>query len=276
MENKKITSFFVITFLWSWFFFGIAIACIKLGITSSQMSFIGISMTLIGAFGPVVGAIVTLYTIEGKDSLNRFKKSFLSLNFGLKTWLAIFLILGIPRFIAWISPIFFGEEIRQTSFLMNNMYLFIPILLFQTILGGGQEEIGWRGYIMQILENKFGLLFGSLILGITWSIWHIPMWFLPESGQLNHHFFGFTMQSIGLSFIFSWIIKASGNRLLSGLIIHGASNTFSNLFPGVNTNLDKAWDHPGYWIWCILIILVGIIIVILREIKKEKPAHNKR
>ena len=270
MENKKIIWFFVITFLWSWFFFGVAIVCLQLGIIISQLSFIGISMTFIGAFGPVVGALLTIYIIEGKNSIKKFIKSFLSLNFGLKTWLAIFLIIGIARLIAWVSPVFFGEETRPIN--LMNFYLFIPLLLFQTFLGGGQEEIGWRGYIMQLLEKKLGLFFGSLILGIIWSVWHLPMWFLPGSGQVTHHFLGFTLQSIGYSFIFSWIIKASGDRLLSGLIIHGVANLYSNLFPAKNSNLDIQWNHSGYWIWSILITLIGIIIVILREIKNRKTS----
>jgi membrane protease YdiL (CAAX protease family) len=266
MESKFPVRFFLITFLWSWLCFGVIIVCNKLGIITGQWSIIGFSMTVIGAFGPAVGAFFSLRTIKGKGSIKRFLKSFLSLNFGLRTWLAIFLILGITSFIAWIVPELFGEE-RLPPF-SSNIFLFFPILLFMTFFGGGQEELGWRGYIMPYLEKRFGLLIGSLILGIIWAIWHIPMWLVPGSGQIDVPFPGFMIMTIGYSFIFSWIIEASGNRLLSGLFIHGAGNTFVALFPNIIPN--NGWAQPRHWIYCILIFFIGLIIVIIRTNKNRK------
>jgi len=45
------------------------------------------------------------------------------------------------------------------------------------------------------------------------------------------NFFGFILMTIGYSYIFEWIIKISGRRLLSGLVSHGTANAFSALFP---------------------------------------------
>jgi membrane protease YdiL (CAAX protease family) len=266
MKTKIPVIFFPITFLWSWLCFGVIIVCNRLGIISSQWSIIGFSMTVIGAFGPAVGAFVSLYSIEGKGSIKRYLKSFLSLNFGLKTWLAIFLILGITSFIAWIIPELFGAE-RLPPF-STNILLFFPAILFMTFFGGGQEELGWQGYIMPYLEKRFGLLVGSGILGIVWAVWHIPMWFVPESGQINIPFPGFLIMTIGYSYIFSWIIEASGKRLLSGLIVHGTGNIFSNIF--TNIIPGNGWDQPRFWIYCTLIIIIGLIIVMKRINKIRK------
>jgi len=133
--------------------------------------------------------------------------------------------------------------------------------------GGGQEEIGWRGYIMPYLEKRFGLFIGSLILGIVWAIWHIPMWFVPGSAQIDVPFLGFMIMTIGYSFIFSWIIEESGNRLLSGLVVHGTGNFFVGLFPNIIPN--NGWQ-PRHWIYSALIFLIGIIIVIIRVNRSGK------
>ena len=69
--------------------------------------------------------------------------------------------------------------------------------------GGGQEEIGWRGYIMPRLENRFGLVYGSIILGIIWAVWHIPLWFMRGTNQIYMNFFAFMLGCIRLSFFFS-------------------------------------------------------------------------
>ena len=268
MINKIPVRFFVVTFLWSWVCWVIPLLLKYIGIITDEKIFtsaIGLPIFIIGAFGPAMGAIVSVRTLNGKESIKTFFKSFLSLKFGLKAWLAIFLIIGGAGFIAWIAPEFFGIE-RLPPHLP--IYLFIPGLLVWVFFGGGQEEIGWRGYIMPHLEKKYGLFWGSLILGIIWAIWHIPLWFIPGSGQIDTPFFGFVLLTIGYSFIFSWLIESSGNRLFSGIVVHGAANTFAAIFPILIMGEDVI--QIRYWIYCSLIFTSGMVIVALRIYKKTK------
>ena len=268
MGNKIPIRFFIITFLWSWFFLGIAIlfSHVNTGDFLLMESGIGMAIIAFSACGPAMGAIISIYTIEGKDSLKKFLKSFLSLKFGWKVWITIFSVLGGSCFIAWIIPEFFGESRIQTF--LPSVYIFPLYLLLMIFLGGGQEEIGWRGYIMPYLEKKFGLFFGGLILGIIWSIWHLPLWFVPGSSQTYINFFGFALMCIGYSYFFSWIIKLSGNRLLSGVVAHGAANAFVPLFPAVI--LAENTRQTRFWIYCIITLVIGLIVVSARTYKNKK------
>jgi membrane protease YdiL (CAAX protease family) len=252
MKNKIPIRFFVITFLWSWFIWGILIILGQLNsqnVTFTPFGGIDFVLMLLGACGPAVGAIISVYTIEGKSSLKIFFKSFLSLKFGWKVWLSIFFIFGISSMIAWIIPEFFGEE--RVSTYLPSVFIFPLWIIMVTFIGGGQEEIGWRGYIMPYLEKKFGLIFGGLILGIVWAIWHLPLWFVPGSTQIYVNIIGFAFGTIACSYIFSWIIKESGNRLFSGLIVHGAQNAFAALFPYSPITFDVKLTR--YWIYNIII-----------------------
>jgi uncharacterized protein len=269
MENKIPVRFFAITFLWTWFFWIIPLVFNGIGIFSTSNDFQPYFLTLfrgIGIFGPVIGALISLYTITGKESVINHLKSFLSINFGLKVWLAIFLVLGLSNFIIWFVPELFGKERIPSN--LPNIYIFPLFLLFMTLFGGGQEEIGWRGYILPFLEKRYGLIIGSLILGTTWAIWHIPLFITPGTNQEQMNFFAFLFLLIGLSFFFSWIIKASGNRLLSGLIVHGVLNTFYEYFPLLNRNNNS--NQNTFWIYCIFIFFIGLIIVIIRTYRVGK------
>ena len=249
MENIIPIRFFVITFFWSWLFWFTSIVIGK----REGLSKFNFPLRLIGSFGPVVGAILSLYTLNGKDAVNSFLMSFLSLNFGFKVWVSIFFVAGIICVIAWFLPELFGEKRLPINF--KKIYLFLPYLLLMTFLGGGQEEIGWRGYILPFMENNYGLIIGSLILGIIWAVWHIPLWFIPRANQKYMNFFAFTLQCIGLSFFFSWVVAASGYRLLSGLIVHGAVNTFLEIFPILA--IDNNTKQKRFWTYCILYLLQG-------------------
>ena len=50
-------------------------------------------------------------------------------------------------------------------------------------LGGGQEELGWRGYILDRLEERLGPWLGNLVLAVIWAVWHVPLIFIPGTSQ---------------------------------------------------------------------------------------------
>jgi len=268
MENRVPIRFFVITFLWSWALLGIIIF-IRQG-NSQEVMFpsSGIEYVLVffGALGPAVGAIISIYTIEGKNSFKKFIKSFFSLKFGWKVWLLIFLILGISSITAWIIPEFFGEERLQTY--LPSVYIFPIYILMMVFYGGGQEEIGWRGYISPYLEKKFGLITGGLILGIIWALWHLPLFFISGSSQSYMNFFVFMLMCIGYSYLFSWIVKKSDDHLFSGLVVHGVANSFAALFPFII--MVNGAKQIRFFIYSVLMLFIGIIIVIIRTYKKMK------
>jgi len=113
MKNKIPIKYFIATFLWSWCFWLIPIVLNKIGIISESnvyMSKLAFPFIGIGAFGPMFGAFLSLRLAGGKGAVKNFLKPFLSLKFGWKAWIMIFLILGLAAFIAWFIPELFGVE----------------------------------------------------------------------------------------------------------------------------------------------------------------------
>ena len=269
MNEKIPLRFFTITFLWSWIMWlpfvlsGVGI----LNINENLRSIITMPIVIIGAFGPAVGAIYSIRMLKGKNDLKKFLKSFLSIKFGWKLWLSIFLIIGITNIIAWFVPELWGYN--KLAMLLPNAYIFPIYWLIMVFLGGGQEEIGWRGYIMPLLENKYGLWIGNIILGIVWAVWHLPLWFIIGTAQTYMPFIAFTIGCIGLSFILSWVIKQSNGKPISGLIAHGAFNAFMPLFPTLI--MEEGVSQFRFWIHEFLILFVGIIIMAtyIKAIKKN-------
>lgn len=45
--------------------------------------------------------------------------------------------------------------------------LIVPYFLMMLIVGGGQEEFGWRGYAQEPLQERFGVVGGSIVLGVV-------------------------------------------------------------------------------------------------------------
>ncbi|MDO4274190.1 MAG: type II CAAX endopeptidase family protein [Eubacteriales bacterium] len=128
----------------------------------------------------------------------------------------------------------------QESYLGNPWYLFI-LFMPMMIFGGGLEEIGWRGVFQPLLEKRFPFLAAVLIEGIIWSVWHLPLWFLPNSTQRDMNFTSFTLYTIILGLTLAaayrltkciWVtilIHAWGNTVLGGMYTLTSLNNNLNI-----------------------------------------------
>lgn len=259
--------YFLVTFLWSWIIWTPLIMANFRIITvpDKLLSVVTIPVIMIGVFGPLAGALFTLYKEQGGDSVKKYLKGFLDYRLGWKAYLIPVIIFLVSTFIAWFSPELFGE--KRLSMLLPSLWAFFPYLLIMILLGGGQEEFGWRGYALPILENKFGIWLANTILGIIWAFWHIPLWFIAGTSQSFMNFGGFLLLIVGYSFILSWMRELSGNRPFCCLYVHGLFNAFIPLMPPMI--LQKNVSQPRFWIWAILTLLIGIFITMARKGKSE-------
>jgi hypothetical protein len=275
-EKEKFPSrFFIVTFLWSWLIWlPLVLAGFNIiPITKELSTSLYVPLSILAAFGPAVGAFFSLRTLKGKGAIGTFLKSFLSLKFGWKVWVTIFSIFGLSSAIAWFIPELYGES--RLPMLLPNIYIFPIYWVMMVFIGGGQEEIGWRGYILAFLEDRFGRWLSSIILALVWACWHIPLWFIPGASQTYTNFFGFIMLTLGYSFILSWTMKSSGKRPLVALIVHGTANAFVPVFPTIIMTLGV--PQIRFWIWTSLTLIIGIVIMVIsnNNLKKAVQSYNE-
>ena len=96
MDNKIPVRFFLIAFLWSWIILVPIAILMNLEILEIDVEnlLIALPFSFIGALGPAAGAFFSLYTLNGKEAIKEYCKKFISLKFGWKTWISMFIILG--------------------------------------------------------------------------------------------------------------------------------------------------------------------------------------
>ena len=101
---------------------------------------------------------------------------------------------------------------------------FVLVLLIGGPLG---EEFGWRGFALPSLEARFSPLWASLILGIIWTVWHLPLFFISDSAQHSLPFGMYALLTIPLTVLITWVYHGSGDSLLLVMLLHAAVNTWS-------------------------------------------------
>lgn len=259
--------YFVVTFIWSWLIwlpFVLASAGI-LPLGKELLSALSVPVSTLAAFGPAAGAFYCLRKFHGKDAIRDYLRGLLDLRFGWQAWLIPILVLGGSTWLAWVLPELWGEP--RLKMLLPSIWVFPPYVVIMILFGGGQEELGWRGYILDPLEERLGPWLGNLVLGVIWACWHIPLFFITGTSQTFMPFAGFVLLTTGYSWFFAWVRQASKKRTLAGLITHGWANAFVPLFP--TFVMAKGADQPRFWIWVSLTFVIGIVTMLFRSRKSR-------
>jgi len=255
--------FFIITFLWSWLIW-LPLVVVSAGIIPLErdvLSSLTLPMSILAAFGPAVGAFYCLRTIHGKGAISKYLKGILDFNLGWQAWLIPILMLGGSTWLAWILPELWGES--RVEMLLPSLWVFPPYVLIMILLGGGQEELGWRGYILDLMEERLGAWLANLVLGVVWAFWHLPLFFILGTSQHFMPFTGFVLLTIGYSWFLAWVRQISGKRTLAGLVTHGWANAFIPLFPTIV--MVEGARQPRFWIWVSLTFIIGLVTMIIRS-----------
>ena len=135
-------------------------------------------------------------------------------------------------------------------------------------LGGGQEELGWRGYILDPIEERPGPWLGNLVLGVPWAVWHLPLFFIPGTTEIYMSFPAFMLMTTGYSWFYSWVRQASRKRALAGLYVHGLANAVVPVFPFIT--MVQGAPQPRYWTFAVLIFAIGLVTTAIRCFGKER------
>lgn len=235
------------------------LAAIALGVRFD--SAVGLVLLLVGLAVPGVAGIVFVYLVYDvpgrRDFWNRVVNP---RRVGLR-WFAVILLvpLGIgvlagviDLLLGGVGPAW-GEGV--TEFGVNPLAI-LPALFFAT-LPPILEELGWRGYALDRLQLKWSAFRASLILGVVWALWHLPLFFIE--GSFQHDSVGFATTGfwlfmagiVALSFAFTWIFNNTKRSILGIIILHGWVNFTAEII--------VVSDVVYYALW---FVLAGAIVAV--------------
>lgn len=101
-----------------------------------------------------------------------------------RRWYAFALLTPIA-IVALVSGAFvaLGEDL-DGSLLPERLAVYVPMLIFLSAAGGGNEEWGWRGFALPEMLEGASAVRSTLVLGALWALWHIPL--LSAADDLSH------------------------------------------------------------------------------------------
>lgn len=198
LERHPVAGFVVIAYAFSWSLWGVSWA---LGDTVLA----GV-VFVVGAFGPAAAAAIMLARLG--EPLGPWVRAILHWRVAPRFWAYA---LGLPvalYAVVNLALVVLGEPVVW-SLAPGRVLPYLGTLVVVMLVLGGQEEPGWRGYLLPRLEARHGPVAATLLLGLVWGVWHVPLY-----GPI-----GFVVPLL-LAFLYTWLYNRTGSVLLA-VVLHG-------------------------------------------------------
>jgi membrane protease YdiL (CAAX protease family) len=258
VNQHPLFTFFVLTYALAWILW-LPLVALRDAIPATP----GLVLVLLGSAIPSALGIV-LTAILGRGALRKLLGRLLIWRVDPRWYLVLLGPAALAGGMVALNAFVGGPAISVGVPLLTAVIMLAFSIFPGSALG---EEIGWRGYALPRLQAGRSALSASLILGMLWGFYHLPLFFAGQAARPPSLFVPFVVSTIALSVILSWVYNGTRGSLLLVVLTHATFNLPLTL---MIQPLGSQGTLP-FLLWCGLAVVVAIVVVIVAG-----PAHLSR
>jgi uncharacterized protein len=218
-------------------------------------------LSIFYAIGPALAAVIVSQVVDGKTGVQALNQGLIQWRVGL-VWYVV----------AVLGPVFLSIAAQVVTKLLSlpitiavssgNLSFYAMLALVINFCANICEEIGWRGFALPRLQKQHNALIATLIVGILWALWHLPLVFLVGNPMAEFPVLWFFI-IVTNAVIYTWIYNSTKGSILLVALFHGALNIWGSFIPGVSPIADA--------------LVNGVVAIILITVfGKTNLSHQKR
>ena len=174
-------------------------------------------------------------------------------------WWYVIILAGPAAFSAVVAAVStvlgVAWSVARPAWLVTPLPQLLVVFVILTLTDGLGEELGWRGYALPHPLQRFRALAASLVLGLIWAAWHLPLIWTEGSALDGHPVWLLFLDLAAKSVLFTWVfLKTRGSALLA-VLLHGSTNLFA-VSPPVLEGSDPAVALVALGVKWLLVLAV--------------------
>ena len=264
----SLLKFFLFTFALTWtcFFTAVALAGGSLAVLVSPL-------VLLGTFAPSLVALALTAFENGRPGVEALLQRLFQWRVGLRWYVfALSYMAAVKLTVALADRIISGA---WPGFGPPSPSLILPAVLLSTPVQSG-EEIGWRGYALPGMAERIGFARASVLLGVVWAAWHLPLFFLrvPGNEEYGQSFPVWALGVTALSVAFAWLYLRTNGSLLLTMLMHAAVNNIPHFLPSPVADAKGTFllrASPVAWL-SVAFLWTSAVYFLIRMPKAEMAA----
>jgi membrane protease YdiL (CAAX protease family) len=261
MKRHPLVTFFLLVFILTWVVWVPRASGAPLGVLGQAWTWI-----------PAIAALLAAALTGGRGALRELGSRLVRWRVGWQWYVVV--ILGPAVFslaVAGIYTLFGGSwaEAAPPAILAGPLLLLPLFLAILTLTDGLGEELAWRGFALPRLLTRYNALVASVVLGVIWALWHLPLLWTEGNGMFHLPVWLLLLDLTAKSILFTWVFLHTRGSVLIAMLFHGATNLFL-VSPEVVSTGDfqvAVLAMVGKW------VLVGIVLVVAgpRLVRDPRP-----
>ena len=257
--NRSPLTYFVLTF-------ALSIPFWVAGALTNFQLLPAIPISALGLLCMVGAASILVYRANGRAGVAALlKRSFNFKRVSAKIWYVptILLMPGI-RVLSSVAMRRMGVALPVPQFSLAT-----PLILFDVFfISAIGEELGWMGYAIDPLQDRFGALGGALLLGVVWAVWHfIPLLSVQRSPAWIAWW---ALGTLAIRVIITWLYNNTGRSVFVAVLFHAMINVTWQLFP-----VNGSYYDPR--VTGLIFAAVAVVVVIVwgpRTLVRDRDARS--
>jgi hypothetical protein len=233
---RSLFLFFALTYAVSWSFFTGAAA---MSGAATALTAASRAVLLLGVIAPSLVALALTARADGRAGMR-------ALLGGIRVW---------PTHARWyLFAVGYLAAIKLSAAVLHRfatgawpplgqtpLYLMAAAIMISTPVQAG-EEIGWRGYALPRLAGHLGLPLASIVLGVIWACWHLPLFFMPAADTSGQSFPVYLVQVTALSVAMAWLYWRTDGSLLIVMLMHASVNNTKDIVPSMVAGANNPFE----------------------------------
>ena len=224
-----------------------------------------LSLGSVWTYGPLAAAAAAAAITAGRPGLRAWGARLVRWRVGWTWWLAA--LLGPAAF--WLAVagalVLLGEPWTAVRPRATATGPAAAVALFGALAltDGLGEEAGWRGYALPRLLDRWRPLAASLILGVIWALWHVPLLFTPGGALHGSPVLFHLLDLPATAVVYTWLFRRTRGSVLPAVLLHAANSLWT------------ASAVPGGSPTALAVALAGKWLVVLAIVVCESSARRR-
>lgn len=233
IRRRPLEAFFIVTFAYSW------APSVCYALTNTGPPILGC--------GPFLAAITVLWVTQGRAGVRPLVRAMTTWRVPARWWAFAVLAPIVVTLTATLMNIALGAP-TPTSDDVGRWTAVLPtatLILLIPVIGGAWEEPGWRGFALPRLLAERSPLGASLILGVIWAAWHLPVFLAGDQ-----HWSDLSLV-VAVTVVLTWLFRNALGSVLIAMVFHAMNNAvsgeyFSQMFDGSDST-RQSWLLVLIW-----------------------------
>jgi membrane protease YdiL (CAAX protease family) len=163
-----------------------------------------------------------------------------------------------------------GNDFPEPLYLQMPVSAWLPVMAIKlftvAILTGGNEEHGWRGVLQPLLQKTTNPLVATLIIGVIWELWHLPLVLNGVYGEGDPAVIVVSrmLSVVPIAFLLAVIYNGSRGSIFLCVLSHACMNSQMGYFGG---------SQLSHLIGVLIIIVAIVMLRFWRRDAAYVPRH---